>query len=235
MVNKWLKIGHDWLLPHHCLLCLGAATRIDLCSGCRHTLPRIQNPCSGCGVPLHTASRCLRCLKSPPPFDRVRIPYLYAGPASALIHALKFRRRLAAATVLGNLLAEHVEGEGLCRPQCLVPVPLHPNRQRERGFNQSLEIARPLAARLDIPIAPRLAKRIRPTAAQSSLQDADARRRNLRGAFSADSRACGPMDHVAIVDDVVTTAATAIALTVALKGAGVTRVELWSVARAGES
>lgn len=233
-MNNWLRIGHDWLLPRQCLLCRGKASRIDLCPGCRSALPRIENPCQGCGMPLRSGRRCAPCLQHPPPFDRVRIPYRYADPITALIHALKFRRRLAAASVLGSLLGAHLKGSGLCPPQCIVPVPLHPRRQRERGFNQSLEIARPLSACLKVPIAPRLARRTRPTVAQSSLQGADSRRRNVRGAFCAEIRTARSVAHIAIVDDVVTTGATATALALALKSAGVTRIELWSIARAGE-
>ncbi len=232
-MNNWLNIAHEWLLPRHCLLCLSAASGIDLCAGCESALLRIENPCLGCGAPLASGSRCARCLKSPPPFERVRIPYLYAEPVTALIHALKFRRRLAAASVLGSLLGRYLERPDLCPPQWIVPVPLHPKRQCERGFNQSMEIARPLSARLKVPIAPRLALRTRSTIPQSSLQGADPRRRNMRGAFSVQTGAMAPVQHVAIVDDVVTTGATVFALARALKSAGVTRIELWCVARAG--
>jgi ComF family protein len=233
-VNNWLKIAHDWLLPRHCLLCLGAATGLDLCAGCRSALPRIENPCRGCGIPLVSGRRCSRCLKSPPPFDQVCIPYLYAEPVTSLIHTMKFRHRLAAASVLGDLLADHLERSCLGSPECIVPVPLHPQRQRERGFNQSMEIARPVSARLKLPLRPGLARRTRPTVAQSRLQGIQFRRRNVRGAFSADFRVNGPVGQVAIVDDVVTTCATVIELALTLRRAGATRIDLWSVARAGE-
>jgi ComF family protein len=164
----------------------------------------------------------------------VRVPYLYAHPVNALIHALKFRRRLAAASVLGRLLTDHLKDSGICAPQWILPVPLHPKRQRERGFNQSLEIARPLSACLKVRIAPTLARRTLPTVAQSSLQGADSRRRNVSSAFSVDTRRAQPADHVAIVDDVVTTGATVTSLALALKSAGVTRIEVWSIARATE-
>ncbi len=231
-MNNWLKIAHEWLLPRHCLLCLGPATDIDLCAACRDALPRIENPCSSCGAPLATGRLCARCLKSPLNFHRVCIPYRYAGPVPTLIHALKFRHRLAAASVLGELLAQSLKGARPGLPQCLVPVPLHPRRQRQRGFNQSMEIARPLSARLGIPIAPRLARRIRATAAQTGLVGANARERNLRGAFALEKNLFKDLTHVAIVDDVVTTGATVRSLALTLKCAGVSRVELWSVARA---
>lgn len=233
-MNNWLRNAHEWLLPRHCLLCLGPASNIDLCPACRSALPRVQNPCRGCGAPLTAGECCARCLNSPPAFHRVHIPYLYAGPTAALIHALKFRHRLAAAAVLGTLLGEQLDGKPGPRPQRIVPVPLHPKRQRERGFNQAMEIARVLSLRLEIPLTPRVARRIRATAAQSTLSGAKPRRVNMRGAFVAESEALESTHHLAIVDDVVTTGATANALALALKSAGVTRIELWSVARAAE-
>ena len=233
-MNNWLKKAHEWLLPRHCLLCLGPATGIDLCAACRDALPRIENPCSSCGAPLPAGRLCARCLKSPLNFHRVCIPYRYAGPVPMLIHALKFRHRLAAASVLGQLLAPSLPR--LCQdsPQCLLPVPLHPQRQSLRGFNQSMEIARTLSVRLRIPIAPRLARRIRATQAQTGLIGAEARRRNMRGAFTLNKVFLGGLTHVAIVDDVVTTGATVRSLALTLKGAGVSRIELWSVARAAD-
>ena len=234
-MNKWLKIGHEWLLPRHCLLCLGPATGLDLCAACRDALPRIENPCSSCGAPLAAGRLCARCLKSPLNFHRVCIPYRYAAPLPTLIHALKFRHRLAAASVLGQLLAQSLEGARPALPQCLVPVPLHPRRQRQRGFNQSMEIARPLSLRLGIPIVPRLARRIRATAAQTGLVGAKARQRNMRGAFAVEKNFLAGLTHVAIVDDVVTTGATVRSLALALKTAGVSRIELWCVARVADA
>lgn len=217
------------------MLCLGASGDSGICAGCRNDLPLIENPCAGCAAPLSSGSLCSRCLNTPPPFRRVSIPYRYAHPLSTLVHALKFRRRLEAAAVLGALLADFLELSGRDAPQCIVPVPLHPRRQRQRGFNQSLEIARPLAQRLGIALEPRLARRTRPTAAQSSLRDAAARRSNVRGAFSVDAKLAATARRVAIVDDVVTTGATAIALAQAMRAAGIGQIDLWCVARAGEA
>jgi ComF family protein len=110
-----------------------------------------------------------------------------------------------------------------------VPVPLHPSRYRTRGFNQALEIARPLADRLKLPLCPNLCRRVRPTPPQRLL-DAQTRRQNLRGAFqtTADLSGC----RIALVDDVLTTGATADALAAVLKQAGAKQVEVWVLARA---
>lgn len=230
-MNNWLRIGHDWLLPRHCLLCLASAQGVDLCAGCRKALSRCGNACERCGLPLGTGRRCARCLVRPPVYDALIAPYLYRPPLTTLIAGLKFEYRLSVAATLGALLAEHLVATQDVLPQCLVPVPLHPRRQRVRGFNQSLEIARVPARRLGLPLAPTLLKRRRDTPAQASLGGAAARRANVRGAFVV-AGALVPFEHVALVDDVVTTGATAAAAARALKRAGVERVSVWSVARA---
>ena len=232
-MNNWLRTAHDWLLPRHCLLCLGPAETIDLCSGCRGDLPHIPNPCAGCAVPLAAGRLCARCARRRSPFGAVHIPFIYAPPVTSLIHGLKFRHRLQAASVLGELLADHLESANSQLPPVLLPVPLHPRRQRQRGFNQAVEIARPLAERFELSLCPRAARRIRDTAAQSGLEDAASRRRNVRGAFSVDAAALKNVRQVAVVDDVVTTGATVMALAAALRRAGIVRLTLISVARAG--
>lgn len=233
-MNNWLRIAHDWLLPRYCLLCLGPAEAFDLCDACRSALPRLENPCQGCGTPLSSGHHCGRCLERPPPIDAVRIPFLYAQPVISLIRALKFQHRLQAGPVLGMLLAQHLRSAGVRMPQRIVPVPLHPRRQRLRGFNQSLQIARTLSAQLHVPVAPTLARRSKATAAQSSLQSVRERRLNVRGAFSLDTKSVAAFRHVAIVDDVVTTGATVFSLAGALRRAGVNEIQLWSIARAAK-
>jgi len=115
------------------------------------------------------------------------------------------------------------------KPQAIVPVPLHPGRYRQRGFNQAIEIARTLSRRLDIPLDLHGCRRVRATAAQAKLS-AEERRKNLRKAFSV--RMPDERRHVAILDDVITTGATARELAGALRRAGVARVDVWACARA---
>lgn len=131
------------------------------------------------------------------------------------------------ATWLSRLMAEHLVTQE--RPQALVPIPLHRGRLRRRGYDQSLELARPLARQLGVPLRDDLLRRVRATAAQSRL-DAGARRRNLRGAFAVSAGAAAP-SHVALVDDVMTTGATARSAATALLRAGVRRVDVWVRAR----
>ena len=170
---------------------------------------------------------CAACLQRPPPLDATWAAFLYAAPLDRLLPRYKFHGDLAAGRLLAQLMAQAWSGD--VRPQALVPVPLHQARLRRRGYDQALELARPLATALDLPLRCDLLQRVRATAAQSQL-DAASRRRNLRGAFRAGGRDLPA--HVALVDDVMTTGATVHAAAEALRRAGVARVDAWVCARA---
>ncbi len=216
------------LLPAHCLACgePGEAGR-DLCAACHAALPRIACACRRCAIPLATPGTCGRCLRREPPLHAVHAAFVYAAPLDRLLPRYKFHHDLAAGRLLAGLMASALSG--VERPGLLVPVPLHPGRLRERGYDQALELARPLATALQLPLDASLLRRHRPTAAQSDL-GAMARRRNLRGAFIVRPRRPLP-DHVALVDDVMTTGATLHAAALALRRAGVRRVDAWVCAR----
>ncbi|HEY0722141.1 MAG TPA: ComF family protein [Gammaproteobacteria bacterium] len=230
LLYNWLNNVQRWLYPPRCTLCgaLGEG-HYDLCRPCLNELPRNLSPCRQCGLPLEGsgAQLCGRCLKRVPPFDHAVIPLLYQSPLDRLILALKFHQGLAHARLLGQLLADAVEASE-SRPQLIIPVPLHPKRLRERGYNQALEIARPAAKRLNIPISLDHVQRTRHTETQTRLKYRE-RHKNMRGVFEV-ARAV-PRD-VAIVDDVVTSGSTVTALAKVLKQAGAERVDIWAVARA---
>jgi len=220
------------LLPPHCLLCDQRSDGVgDLCSGCRADLQRNLICCPRCALPLQTpAPLCGECLQSEPPFAAAFAPFVYAHPFDLLVTKLKFGRSLAAGRVLAGLwLAASNELPAL--PQMLVPVPLHPDRLRERGYNQALELARPLARVLRVPLKANLLERTRATPAQTNL-DAKTRRRNMRGAFTINATGLPPAAHVALIDDVMTTGATLRECARVLKRAGVARVDVWALARA---
>ena len=220
----------DTLFPRHCLLCGDPAHGRALCNGCLADLPYNEIACPRCALPMTAfAPLCRDCLERPPPFDHACAPLRYAEPAAWLITALKFHRQLACAELLGNLLAERISAEPTTLPEVVVPVPLHPSRQRSRGFNQAIEIARPLARRLALPLEIDACRRQRATAVQSELP-ARQRRANLDNAFRI--HAGFQPRTVAIVDDVMTTGSTAAALTRALKESGVEEVQVWCCARA---
>lgn len=185
--------------------------------------------CPLCGAPTGAhATVCLRCAVHPPPVERSLAVFDYVPPLSPLITALKFNGRLANARLLGQLWARQLGPRLINEPRAaLLPVPLHPRRLRERGFNQALELVRPLARRLDWPLYLQAVRRIKPTAHQIGLS-MDERRANLRAAFEVMRL---PGKRVVIVDDVVTTGATVYELARMLRRAGAEHIEVWSLAR----
>ncbi len=220
----------EWVFAPQCVLC-GADPGVpgSLCRECRHSLPRNHHCCSRCALPLTStavSSECGHCQRQPPPFDCARVPYVYAAPIDTLITRLKFREQLYLAPVLAALLLDSVSHHPL--PDIIIPTPLHDRRSRARGFNQTLEIARWLGQALSIPVAPRGLTRIRHTPAQTGL-GVDQRRRNLHGAFVANQN--NHWSHVALLDDVVTSAATVSAAATALRAGPVKRLEVWAIAR----
>lgn len=226
----WL-VRRIW--PCRCLLC-GEAGHLgrDLCAACTGQLPWNSSACARCAVPLPpladaSTRTCGACLRRPPPQAACRAAFVYGFPLDRLLPRAKFHGDLAAARLLAGLMAQACGDAG--RPDAIVPLPLHPARLRQRGFDQALELARPLARALALPLRPDLLLRRRDTAPQSRL-DAAQRRRNLRDAFGVPSGAVLPA-HVALVDDVMTTGATLHSATKALRRAGVARVDGWVCAR----
>jgi ComF family protein len=220
------------LLPPHCLLC-GQHSNVprDLCSACADDLARNHICCPRCALPLQTpAPLCGECLQHEPPFATTSAPFVYGHPLDLLMTKLKFGRNLAAGRVLSELWIAALRDSPPPLPSLLIPVPLHASRLRERGYNQALELAKPLAQAFAIPLRSDVLARTRATPAQSNL-DAKTRRRNLRGAFDIVDNAALP-EHVAVVDDVMTTGATLRECARVLRCAGVARVDVWALARA---
>lgn len=214
-VSQWLKNGQFWLLPGVCVVCQRPSDRdADLCARCEPALRPLERPCLTCALPLpagdYASPRCGRCLGEPARLARTVAAFAYAEPASSLIAGFKYRAALEKGRVLGDLLTERVRAQYGAQPlpQLLVPVPLHPARLRERGFNQALVLARQLGAALHIPVAAEALQRIRHTPSQQG-QSARERKRNLRGAFRVNEE-CPLLEcaSLALVDDVVTTMST---------------------------
>ena len=195
-----------------------------MCAACEAGLPVIGSACERCALPLALGGTCGECQRVAPRFDDAFALFEYRFPVDRLVHRFKFDADLA----IGGWLASRLALRLPMRPDVLVAPPLTPDRLRERGFNQSLEIAKRVARDLRMPLVWRGLTRCRATLPQTGLGRA-ARRKNLRGAF--DCRANFAGQHVAIVDDVLTTGATADALAAALKRAGASRVSVCTVAR----
>ncbi len=226
---------YNWsIIEQHCLLCDERCEGQPLCSPCEADLPWLDARCSVCAVPLPSRGlACGECLKRPPSYDHVEVPWRFAFPVDALITRFKHQARWPYGRLLGKRLAHHLEhafADGLPRPDLLLPVPLARRRLRQRGFNQAQMLADWLSRPLGIATDARVLERVLDTPAQQQL-DAATRRRNLRQAFAIEAGADVKGRHLALVDDVLTTGATAEALARLLKRAGAERVDVYCLAR----
>jgi ComF family protein len=216
-------------LPNRCALC-GNLSRHRVCGACdTSATENIGRRCPCCAATLesgeHLAPRCGTCLTTPPAFDATWVIADYAEPFDTLAQALKFSAQTGLASWFADKLAQHACVAGL-EPDLIIPVPLSAQRLAFRGYNQSWEIARPLARHLHVATASTCLRRLRDTAPQTEMNDVRQRRHNVRGAF-----AIGPYQaqhlsglHVAVVDDVMTSGATLAEIARVLKQAGVARV-----------
>ncbi|MDR2092909.1 MAG: ComF family protein [Azoarcus sp.] len=196
-----------------------------LCAACADGLPRhAADACPCCALPVPGGEVCGRCLRKPPAFDSTLAVFDYAFPVDVLVQALKYRHRLA----LAGFFARAFDADALLAVDLVMPMPLHPARLRERGFNQAVEIARPLARAAGLPLDLTGVARVRATPPQASLAH-DARLANLRKAFAARRRFDGL--RIAVVDDVMTTGASLEALARCLKASGAAAVHNFVVAR----
>lgn len=221
------------LYPPACVLCNAPTGIDDLCADCAADLAKNVHGCSCCALPLKNPADhlCGRCLQRQPHFDHSHAAYLYEYPLDRLIQKFKFHGDLRCGRILAGLLLRSLQQEAVAsRVEALVPVPLFRKRLVERGFNQSLDLAKDLARGLHLPVLNNYLRRTRDTRAQSGL-GALKRSGNVRGAFEVKNRA-NPPSRIALVDDVMTTGSTVNECARVLKKAGVKQVEVWIIARA---
>jgi ComF family protein len=237
-MHPWALAALDLVFPALCPVCaasLGDGRQDPLCGSCWAAIPRIAPPwCERCGLPLGGLTlrprpappTCGPCRADPPAWDWARAGAEYAGVVRDAIHAFKFEGKRALARPLAALVLEQASGDP--GGDVLLPVPLARTREQERGFNQAALVAERLAERSCLPVRPGWLVRVRPTAPQSELSSAE-RRANVRGAFAAAPAVAGR--SVIVVDDVLTTGATAAECARALRAAGAARVGVLTVAR----
>ncbi|HUQ29163.1 MAG TPA: ComF family protein [Usitatibacter sp.] len=200
-------------MGHDCVLCAARSPSLMVCADCVASLPRFDE----------------QVLRGKAHYDAVVAAYEYRFPLDRLVQRFKYAGDLAVGRWLALELARRVRDER--RPELLVPMPLTTARLRERGFNQAAQIARVVSRSLGVPVALRLVERVRDAPSQSGL-GRRARRANLRGAFRCRAPLRGR--RVVLVDDVITTGASADAVCAVLKRAGASRVDVWALARTPE-
>lgn len=224
--------------PTFCVVCRAVLSQPNggpLCRACFDALPRHRDPLCACGVPRSGGDRqpCGRCRRGLSPFDAGASLGPYEGSLKTVVQELKYRRRHRLAGRLAEALLAQPAVQSVLTPDVLLaPVPLHPRRERERGYNQSELIARALGRSTGLPVLTHALVRRRDTPAQAGL-GAAARRRNVAGAFAVRQAPAVAGHIVVLVDDVLTTGATARTCASALRGAGAIAVRLLTVARVG--
>ena len=235
----------DLIYPPRCAVCqtfLWSAALseglkdLPFCRACLDGFVEVRSPiCPACGRPYASGAQddrwCEDCLRRRPNYDSARAPYLYEGGLMTAIHAFKYGEKSHLANPLGTLLASfarvcfiHLEG------LLVIPVPLHPKRLRERGFNQSLLLARRVALPLDADLDFLSLRRVRHTKPQTGL-DSDERRKNVRRAFEVIDRKTVKGRTILLVDDVATTGSTLNECARVLKRAGAVEVHALALAR----
>ena len=223
-LNTWLTLGQR-LLPQQCILCTARADSDTVCTDCYRQLPWLAAlRCAQCALPTPDGKVCGACLSEPPRYASITAPFVYAWPLAPLIQHYKYAGNLALARLLARAIADRLDRSA----DLIIPLPLAPQRLRERGFNQALEIARLLSGSTGVPLAPHACRRVRDTMPQAALPWAE-RARNIRGAFVCDADLGGL--RVAVVDDVMTTGATLNEIARNLLQAGAAEVQGWVVAR----
>ena len=249
-LTTFIKRQFNYLVPKHCLLCLAAlqgASEHSICQPCLLDLPQLTQQCSRCALPLNTPIEninsdhllCGECLSSDIYFTKTLCPCAYQPPFDVLINQIKHQANFTALPILNSLLirralAEYSSGQGnvlLDAPaplNVIAPVPLHWQRQLQRGYNQAALIAKPLAKALEVPYQDQLITRFKATQAQQLLSRQQ-RLNNLKGTFRCSPKVSGL--NIGLVDDVITTGATTLTISKHLIDAGAASVTLFALAR----
>ena len=231
IIRKYiLNIGakiRQFLPAQPCVLCGSMSHDGQWCAACDAALPYLDAPrCPVCALPTPRGEVCGHCLGEPQLFSRTTAVFGYSFPLDKLVQAMKYREQLALANAFAEKLALRIGETDL--PDCIIPMPLHPAKLRERGFNQSLLLAATLARKLDIDLLSNTCQRVRDTPPQSALPWKE-RRKNVHNAFRCESDLTGK--RVALVDDVMTTGASLNALAEAVQESNAGEVSAWVVAR----
>lgn len=231
MNYKWSKFNHLLkisLFPQPCILCNApSGNELGLCQACLSDLPFHQGEyCPQCGLPSTNNFMCGACIASPPDFDATKSIFHYEYPIGQLVQHYKYGQQLHLGNLFAKLLQHKLSAHKL--PDLIIPMPLHPKRLTERGFNQSLEVAKILGKALNIPVDYTTCLRTKYSPPQARLP-LKQRATNIKGAFVCTKSLTGL--RVALIDDVMTTGASLNALAKAVKTKDASHVECWVIAR----
>ncbi len=225
-----------FFLPQHCVVCGTYVSQLlpfPLCEGCQARIVYFREAiCLRCGraLPCPRALVCHHCRRFSFPFEYARAVAVYASPLREALHAFKYAGVVSLAKFFGGLLVEYCEANPfLCQVDCVLPVPLHPWREKERGFNQSLLLAQEVGRSFQLPLLTKGVNRIKPTLPQTGLSMKE-RRRNVQGAFQVEDKESVHRKNILIVDDVLTSRATVASLAQTLKRAGCGKVFVLALA-----
>ncbi len=227
-----MNLFEKWLLPPTCVLTGDPAENFDLSPLLIEALKRPNEVCPVCcELSLKVGGEknlCGACMTTSPAFCRTQVGFYFEGALSQLVYGLKYHQKTAYARLLAEMTVESFDAEGV---QALVPVPLHPLRRRDRGYNQAELIARELGNLLDIPVISQGIQRIKDTPSQTHLT-AKQRRKNLVNAFEVKREVFDSFSHIALVDDVITTGATMQLLASCLqRKSSLKQVQAWAIAK----
>lgn len=225
------------IFPKHCISCNKRSyLNHYLCSECEAKLPWSKNACLSCGNPLLdntlTTIKCGECILYPRPYSFTVSCFAYREPVNQYLNGLKFHGQLEHATGLGLLMSKKIQQTYLEHqrnfPSIIIPMPLHQRRLQRRGYNQALELAKPIAKTLNMKIFYNACYRPKNTQAQATLP-AKSRQQNVENAFTSDLTG---HQHVAIIDDIMTTGYTMNELCLTLQKRGVQMIDVWCCAKA---
>ena len=235
----------NWILPAQCILCSSKiptnnATihqtlvhRNSLCVFCVDSLPKIFNACSLCNTPLSSGKLCGVCINSQRHWDRCFAAFEYKDSIKQLITEFKYHKKPALGQPLGSLLYEHIiNNHDKKMPDYLIPVPMHHNQLKHRGFNQSLALCKRLSSALNIPVI-NIIKKTTITQNQKGLSSAE-RKKSIKNSFQINNKALKQLENikaVAIIDDVMTTGSTTSEIARILKKSGISTIYIWVLAR----
>jgi competence protein ComFC len=238
-LQEWISAGLAFFYPEVCQICKkNRAKPVEgfVCGGCREQVQFIEPPfCKRCGIPVQGAItgafECANCRQAELHFEAARSAVVAKGVVLEVIHRYKYQRALWFEVFLADLLVQQAAPQLAPKDwDLLVPVPLHPTKQRQREFNQSERLGRRLSRATGIPLDSKVVRRVVPTRTQTRL-DREQRQENMRNAFAMRGKRRVTGQRILLLDDVFTTGATTNACAQALRKGGAVQVCVWTVAR----